>query len=46
MVNFIADRVGVMNQGKIVELNTAEEIYRNPQNPYTQKLLDAIPKGL
>lgn len=46
VVNFIADRVGVMNQGKIVELNTAEEIYRNPQNPYTQKLLDAIPKGV
>ncbi len=46
VINFIADRVGVMNQGKIVELNTAEEIYRNPQNPYTQKLLDAIPKGV
>ena len=45
VVNFLADRVGVMNQGQIVELNTAEEIYRNPQNPYTQKLLDAIPKG-
>lgn len=46
VVNFIADRVGVMNQGKIVELNTAEEIYRNPQKEYTQKLLDAIPKGV
>ncbi len=46
VVNFIADRVGVMNQGKIVELNTAEEIYRNPQNPYTKKLLAAIPKGV
>jgi peptide/nickel transport system ATP-binding protein len=46
VVNFIADRVGVMNQGKIVELNTAEEIYSNPQNPYTQKLLDAIPQGM
>ena len=45
VVNFIADRVGVMNQGRIVELDTAENIYRNPQNPYTQKLLDAIPKG-
>jgi len=46
VVNFIADRVGVMNEGKIVEMNTAEEIYHNPQNPYTQKLLDAIPKGV
>ncbi len=46
VVNFIADRVGVMNQGKLVELNTAEAIYRNPQNPYTQKLLAAIPQGM
>ncbi len=46
VVNFIADRVGVMNEGKIVEMNTAEEIYRNPQNAYTQKLLDAIPQGV
>jgi peptide/nickel transport system ATP-binding protein len=45
VVNFIADRVGVMNQGRLVELDTAENIYRNPQNPYTQKLLQAIPKG-
>ena len=46
VVNFIADRVGVMNQGRLVELDTAENIYRNPQNPYTQKLLAAIPKGM
>ncbi len=46
VVNFIADRVGVMNQGQLVELNTADAIYRNPQNPYTQKLLAAIPKGV
>jgi len=46
VVNFIADRVGVMNQGRLVELDSAENIYRNPQNSYTQKLLEAIPKGL
>ncbi|MCX7552585.1 ABC transporter ATP-binding protein [Marinicella sp. S1101] len=46
VINFIADRVGVMNQGKLVELNTAEAIYRNPQNEYTKKLLAAIPDGL
>jgi len=46
VINFIADRVGVMKAGKIVELNTAQEIYRNPQNTYTQELLDAIPKGV
>ncbi len=46
VVNFIADRVGVMSEGKIVELDTAENIYQNPQKDYTKKLLAAIPKGL
>jgi peptide/nickel transport system ATP-binding protein len=45
VVNYISDRVGVMNQGKLVELDTAENIYKNPQRDYTKKLLDAIPKG-
>jgi peptide/nickel transport system ATP-binding protein len=46
VVNYISDRVGVMNQGKIVELDTAENIYKNPQMDYTRRLLDAIPKGI
>ncbi|MCF6299977.1 MAG: ATP-binding cassette domain-containing protein, partial [Proteobacteria bacterium] len=46
VVNFIADRVGVMQHGKIVELNTAENIYKSPQTDYTKKLLHAIPKGI
>jgi len=46
VVNYISDRVGVMNQGKIVELETAMEIYENPQRNYTKRLLDAIPKGI
>jgi peptide/nickel transport system ATP-binding protein len=46
VVNYISDRVGVMNQGKIVELDTAENIYKNPQRDYTKRLLDAIPKGV
>jgi len=46
VVNYISDRVGVMNQGKIVELDTAENIYKNPQKAYTRRLLDAIPKGI
>ena len=46
VVNYISDRVGVMNQGKIVELDTAENIYRNPERNYTKRLLDAIPKGI
>ena len=46
VVNYISDRVGVMNQGKIVELDTAENIYKYPQREYTKRLLDAIPKGI
>lgn len=46
VVNFIADRVAVMQQGRIVELNSAAEIYSNPQHGYTKKLLSAVPKGI
>lgn len=45
VVKYIADEIGVMNKGKIVEFGPSEEIYRNPKDPYTQKLLSAIPKG-
>ena len=46
VVNFISDYVGVMNQGQLVEYGTAEQIYTNPQQDYTKKLLAAIPRGL
>ena len=46
VVKFMSDRIMVMNEGAIVELNTAESIYSNPQQPYTQKLINAIPKGV
>ena len=36
----------VINKGEIVELDTAESIYTNPQQSYTQKLISAIPKAL
>lgn len=39
----VADRVVVMNAGQIVETGNAAEVYRNPQNPYTRKLIDAAP---
>ena len=45
VVKFMSDRIMVMNEGAIVELNTAESIYSNPQQPYTQKLINAIPKS-
>ncbi len=46
VVKFMSDRIMVMNKGEIVELNTAESIYTNPQQAYTQKLISAIPKAL
>ncbi|MCP4120147.1 MAG: ABC transporter ATP-binding protein [Bacteroidetes bacterium] len=45
VVKFMSDRMVVMNQGRIEEMGPADEIYNNPQKAYTQKLIDAIPKG-
>jgi peptide/nickel transport system ATP-binding protein len=35
----------VMHDGEIVEIADSDEIYRRPQQPYTQRLLASIPKG-
>lgn len=40
----IADKVAIMYAGKIVETGTSEQIYYNPQHPYTKGLLAAIPR--
>jgi len=45
VVKFMSDRMIVMKDGKIEEMGPADEIYNNPQSPYTQKLINAIPKG-
>lgn len=43
VVRLIADRVCVMQQGKIVEQATTNEVFENPQQQYTKNLLAAIP---
>jgi len=39
----VAEKIGIMYGGKMVEFGTSTEIYRNPKHPYTQGLLNSIP---
>ena len=43
VVHHIADRVGVMYLGRLVELSEKVELFARPRHPYTRMLLDAIP---
>jgi peptide/nickel transport system ATP-binding protein len=43
VVSLVADRVGVMYLGRIVEFATAAELFARPRHPYTRMLLDAVP---
>lgn len=43
MVKYISDRIGVMNNGRVLEVSSADELYQAPLHPYTESLLSAIP---
>jgi oligopeptide transport system ATP-binding protein len=44
VVRYLSTRIAVMYRGKIVEINSAENITQNPQHPYTKTLLEATPE--
>jgi oligopeptide transport system ATP-binding protein len=43
IVRHISDNIAVMNNGKIVEQGTADQVCEHPSDPYTKKLLEAVP---
>ncbi|PPC86245.1 MAG: microcin ABC transporter ATP-binding protein [Hyphomicrobium sp.] len=45
IVRRMADRVYVMRHGEVVETGNAEDVFTNPQHPYTRHLIEAEPKG-
>jgi len=42
VVKYMSDRIMVMQNGSLVELQEADKLYKNPKNAYTKKLIDAI----
>ncbi len=45
VVKYISDQVMVMSEGDVIEIANSDDIYLNPQQEYTRKLLGSIPKG-
>jgi ABC-type glutathione transport system ATPase component len=43
VVEFMSDTVGVMKEGRLVEIASKEEIYLSPKHPYTKHLLNSVP---
>ena len=44
VVHYMADRITVMQKGKIVESGTPDDLFKNPQTDYTRMLIDSIPR--
>ena len=44
MAGFLANRIGIVHQGRLVEMGAAQEILRSPKEAYTKSLIAAIPK--
>ena len=44
MVRLLCDRVGVMYEGRLVEVAKTGDLFAAPKHPYTKRLLDAMPK--
>lgn len=45
VIKFMADRIFVMNQGKLVEMGYPDALFERPREVYTRNLIEAIPKG-
>jgi len=44
IVRYMANRIGVMYLGKLMEIGTSEEIFTDPKHPYTKALISAVPE--
>ncbi|MEZ4980887.1 MAG: hypothetical protein R2769_04725 [Saprospiraceae bacterium] len=45
VVQYISDRILVLNEGKIEEINSTKKVMKESVSPYTQKLLNAVPSN-
>lgn len=45
VVKYMSDRIAVMKDGKILELESSKKLYKHPETEYTKKLIDSIPKA-
>ena len=44
LASFLADHIGVMYAGRLVELGRAGDVLRDPKHPYTKSLIEAVPR--